>query len=1250
MTQAEPNGVAPPAPPDGAPRVLIANRGEIARRVSRSCHSLGLEPVVVFTEADALSLHVLESKHTVCLGPDKRAYTSVDTIVGVAVEHKCAAVHPGYGFLSENVDFVEACEAKGVAFLGPTADTMRMFSRKHAAREFAANAQCPVLPGSTLLATEEAAVEEAKAAGFPVLLKATGGGGGIGIYQCVDEAAVRANFAAAGRQGKASFGDAGVFVEKYVQRARHIEVQIFGDGKGSIITLPERECSIQRRHQKVLEETPSPYVEPELRAELVAAARRLGEASKYRSAGTIEFLVDQDTAKFYFLEVNTRLQVEHGITEMVSGLDLVEMQLALQVPSLQEPDMSKTEYTPIGWAMEARLNAEDPLRNFLPSAGTLGSVSFPLKDSGVRVDTWVETGTEVTPHYDSLLAKLMVHAPDRPAATTALQKALAATELGGIATNLDYVATIAGSEGFAAGATTTRFLDTLPFAPHALEVVAPGMNTTVQDFPGRTGYWHIGIPPSGPMDSFAFRVANALVGNCEGAAALEVTLSGPTLRFMVEGVAAICGADFAAEVDSKPVPLWESFVVPQGSTLTVGSLAGGRGARCYIAVAGGLATPSYLGSRATFPGGRLGGTQGRPLKPGDLLPLGKAAAAKLGLAVPPAWRPAYPEPGKPWEISVLPGPNAAPDYFTEADIATLHSVTYTVHYNSNRLGVRMQGPRPNFARTDGGEGGSHPSNVHDHVYAIGSINFTGDMPVALMFDGPSMGGFVCPATIPSAQLWKMGQVSAKDEVLFKPLTLEEAYAECVRTDHITAALRKASASGDEAPTLAAELEAAAAADAAPRPPAMPETRAVLRTLPAHGTFPGAQYRLAGDRYVVVEYGPMELDLNLRVRVAELEAHLAGLKKPGLLETSPGVRSCTIEYDQRVLPLAELLELLEAADRALLLASDQVLQTRIVHLPMAFNDKWTNDAVAKYMKSSRAEGPYLPSNVDFVAANNGLPEGAEAVRALVMAASYMVMGLGDVYLGAPCAVPVDPRHRLVVPKYNPARTFTPEGAVGLGGTYMCIYPMESPGGTRHGFCWYQLVGRTLPIWNTFGRVGPFTPQTPWLLRFFDQVRFFEVSETELESQRELFRTGRLQVKIEDIDFSMKEYNALVESTADEVAKLKVTQQAAMGEQMKLDEESLQRLAAEKEAAKASGKEAAPAEVEGTEVPSPFTASVWEVLVKEGDHVKKGQSLVVLEAMKMEYPVAAPADGEVKAILVEGSQLTHQGDALLVLTTK
>jgi urea carboxylase len=734
-------------------KLLIANRGEISVRAQRACAVLGLPCVAVFTSPDALSLHVLNAPESVCLGDTPKEYLNADRLLEVAAATGADAVFPGYGFLSENAEFAERCEAAGIAFLGPTGETMRAFAQKHTARALAEGADVPILPGTSLLSSGEEALEAARRIGLPVLLKATGGGGGIGIHICRTEDEVVDKFNSAARQGAAAFGDAGVFVEKYVQHARHIEVQIFGDGQGNVVTFPERECSIQRRHQKVLEETPSPFVNarPDVRKALQAAAASLASAIKYRSAGTVEFILDDETGEFYFLEVNTRLQVEHGITEMVAGVDLVAWMLQLQgavapadaAPGVTLPsDLSAFSPGINGAAIEVRVCAEDPAHGYRPCTGILGEVAWP---SDVRVDTWVETGSEVPAYYDSLLAKVMVHSSEgRPAAIAAMAAALEHTRLSGVTTNMELLRDIVAAPGYAAGATTTKFLEDFTMESAAFEVIDAGLLTTVQDYPGRIKLWSVGVPPSGPMDDLSHRLANALVGNDDKAAALEITLAGPTLKFLASRVVAVCGASAAITVDGAIVPQWCSFAVSAGQTLKIGAVDGG--ARTYLAVSGGIDVPLYLGSRSTFPGGKLGGHQGRALRVGDMIPLAEldssSKAPVPGTEVPSAWRPSAPAAGASWEVAVLPGPQADPDYFTTEDISTFYSTEFKVHHNSNRLGIRLDGPRPEFARPDGGEGGSHPSNVHDHVYAIGTINYTGDMPVILGPDGPSLGGAV----------------------------------------------------------------------------------------------------------------------------------------------------------------------------------------------------------------------------------------------------------------------------------------------------------------------------------------------------------------------------------------------------------------------------------------------------------------------------------------------------------------------------
>lgn len=1218
--------------------MLIANRGEIACRVTKATEELGLKPIVIYTEADALSLHVKGADHKVCLGPDKRAYTDINLIVKICKEQKVAAVHPGYGFLSENVEFATAINDSGIQFLGPDPVTFKMFSLKHTARAIAVEAKVPVLPGSSVLTTADEAGKLADGIGYPVLLKATGGGGGIGIYICNSRSEVVEMFPVAARQGQANFGNSEVFLEKYVQAARHIEVQIFGDGKGKVVHLGERECSIQRRHQKVVEETPSPFSSPEFREGITSAAVRLGQYAKYRSAGTIEFLVDNDTGKFYFLEVNTRLQVEHGITEYVCRQDLVQWMIRLQVPGLKPPDLDAYSFDNRGAAIECRINAENPSSDYSPSAGTLGEVTWP-EMTNVRVDTWVETGSIVTPHYDSLLAKVMVFSPKgREDAIKTMQAALAATRLKGIPTNLELCQTILSSDKFGSGVTTTDFLTGFNYKPHAIQVTVPGMRTSVQDWPGRTKLWSVGVPPSGPVDRRSFRFGNALVANASDAAGLEFAIVGPTLKFHAKAVVAVTGAEFDVDLDGTPIKMWTSLEIPAGSTLKIGGARRTGGICGYLAVNGGLDVPLYLGSRATFPSGGLGGVQGRPLKAGDLIPLGRPATRPiLGTVVPDGWISKLPQPHEgDWSIGVLPSPNAAPDFFTEEDLETFYSTPYTVHYNSNRLGVRLEGPAPKWARSDGGEGGTHPSNVHDHVYAIGTINFTGNTPVVLMPDGPSLGGFVCPATVPTAELWKLGQVSAGVTLRFKKLTLQEADALRCKTNKQIELLTKMAAGDVTSPDAQAQIQ-----ESVPPKADLPETKVVLLEIGSSLSHPGMQVRLAGDRCVLVEYGPMELDMKLRVRVWALQKELAHAEVEGLVETGPGVRSVMVEYDPNVLGLSKLLGIIERAD-AVLQPLESSLPTRIIKLPIAFDDRCTRGAIDRYMRSSRNDAPYLPSNIDFVAANNGLPGGGAAVKGTLKEASYMVLGLGDVYLGAPCAVPLDPRHRLVVPKYNPARTFTPEGAVGLGGAYLCIYSMNSPGG-------YQLVGRTLPIWNTWGRSAPFSPDTPWLLRIFDQIKFVEVSEDELEKQRAAFANGQLAIDITETTFDLAAYNEFLADVALEARDFRKQQLAASKQQTLLDDASLERLAVKAAAGNAPNEEETDSEaVEGgVDVSSTITANVWEVLPKVGDFVKVGQKIILLEAMKMEVVITAPVAGVLAALRVEAGQLVQQQDVLLVI---
>jgi urea carboxylase len=1168
-------------------KVLIANRGAIACRIQRTLRRMGIGAVAVYSDVDKHSLHVLGADEAVCLGGAAAAdsYLRQDKLIEAARATGAGAIHPGYGFLSENAGFAQACEAAGITFIGPTPDQMRDFGLKHRARELARSQGLPLLPGSALLQDLAAARTEALRIGYPVMLKSTAGGGGIGMQLCRSESELSSAYSSVERLARSNFSDGGLFVEKYIERARHIEVQLFGDGNGAVIALGERDCSMQRRNQKVVEETPAPGLTVATRGRLHDAAVRLGRAVGYRSAGTVEFVYDVATEQFYFLEVNTRLQVEHGVTEEVCGVDLVEWMI--RVAAGEPPDLAGWRYEPRGHAIQVRLYAEDPSRNFRPSSGPLSHVVLP---EDVRVDSWIETGTEVSSFYDPLLAKLIAHASSRELAIQKLRMALAASSVYGIETNLEYLRAILDTAVFREGRQFTRFLASLEFRPPSVEVLRAGTQATVQDSPGRVGFWNVGVPPSGPMDDLAFRLANRIVGNPASAAGLELTGKGPMLQFSVDTVIALTGALMTATVEGRGISFWEPVIVKAGSVLTLGGIDG-PGQRAYLAVKGGFDVPEYLGSRSTFTPGQFGGHVGRALRKGDVLRLTHSTSSLDGCApLSPQEIPTY---GKHWDIAVTYGPHGAPDFFTNDDVSTFFSTDWEVHYNSSRTGVRLVGPKPEWARTDGGEAGLHPSNIHDNAYAIGAIDYTGDMPVILGPDGPSLGGFVCPAVITRSDLWKMGQLRPGDTIRFREVS----------------------------------------SHASP----------VLQRLEGGGRVP-VSYRHSGEDYLLVEYGAPVLDLELRFRVHALMEWLIRRNEPGIVDLTPGIRSLQVHYDSRTLPQPALRELLLLAEEELPAVDKLEVPSRIVHLPLSWDDPATQLAISKYMQSVRPDAPWCPSNIEFIRRINGL-DSIEDVKRIVFEASYLVMGLGDVYLGAPVATPLDPRHRLVTTKYNPARTWTPENAVGIGGAYLCVYGMEGPGG-------YQFVGRTVQMWNRYRHTVDFRDGKQWLLRFFDQIRFYPVSAAELEQMREDFPYGRFRLEVQESTLRLRDYRAFLVENAPSIARFKARQQAAFEAERERWNESASRTAlggntSDERPAALENPDAAGLPEGCVAVSSPVAGSVWNIGVEPGARVRAGDELIVVEAMKMEIPIAADETGEIVEIRCARGKAVSAGETLLVL---
>jgi acetyl-CoA carboxylase biotin carboxylase subunit len=417
-------------------KVLVANRGEIAIRVMRACRELELKTVAVYSSADEHALHVRQADDAVCIGPPRAvdSYLNVDAVVTAALSSGADAVHPGYGFLAENAQFAHACREAGLVFVGPSADAIEAMGDKARARELAAAAGAPTIPGSAGAMTVEDALERAAEIGYPVLIKAAAGGGGRGIRIAADAAELTLVFQQAALEAAAAFGDGSLYVEKLLDPARHVEVQVLGDGRGELVHVFERECSLQRRRQKLIEESPSPALDGGTRAAMTAAALRIAAAVDYESAGTVEFLVDGDGA-FYFIEMNTRIQVEHPVTEMVTGVDLVREQLRVARGdglSFRQEDVALR-----GAAIEVRINAEDPAQAFMPSPGEITAFEPPVGD-GVRVDTAAYAGYRVPPFYDSLIAKLIVWGEDRAEALAATADALRSFRADGIATTIPF--------------------------------------------------------------------------------------------------------------------------------------------------------------------------------------------------------------------------------------------------------------------------------------------------------------------------------------------------------------------------------------------------------------------------------------------------------------------------------------------------------------------------------------------------------------------------------------------------------------------------------------------------------------------------------------------------------------------------------------------------------------------------------------------------------------------------------------------
>lgn len=1170
--------------PKSVARVLIANRGEIACRILRTLHKMNIETVAIYSDADAHAPHVRDADIALRLDGNTVAdtYLNGEEILRLAESASVDAIIPGYGFLSENADFARVVEERGMVWVGPTPVQMSELGLKHRARAIAAEAGVPTVPGSSgLIGSLEDAVVEARRIGFPLMLKSTAGGGGIGLRRCTDFKSLEEAFEGVKRLAAANFADSGVFLERFIQNARHVEVQVLGDGTGRVFAAGERDCSLQRRHQKVVEEAPALMVPADVRDSMRGAAVKLASAVKYRSVGTVEFIYDSDSQEFYFLEVNTRLQVEHPITEAVTGLDLVECMIRIARQDCEGLfDKSQDDIVPSGVSVEVRVYAEDPVRSFQPCSGRISAVDFP---EGLRVDTWIEVGTDVSTSYDPMLAKLIASGKDRHEVLSRLSQGLAHTRIDGVRNNLEYLRQIVSSPMFQSGSYTTRSLDTFQFISPCMQVVEPGGLITVQDFPGRTGLWSIGVPPSGPMDDFSLRLANRLVGNDEGSAGLECTLHGPSLKFYYETVVAVTGAKCPVQVDEESVGTHQTLRIRPGQVLRIGALE--TGYRIYVAIAGGIDVPSVMGSRATFELAKLGGLDGRKLERGDVLQLNIHSVLKpssrtlqTAMSVPIPL-----QPSAHWKIGVIPGPHGVPDMFTREGIQSLFGSEWSVHYNSNRLGIRLKGTRPQWARKTGGTAGLHPSNIHDAPYSIGSVSFTGDEAIVLTADGPSLGGFVVFCVVASAELWKLGQVRPGDTIKLEPIDIERAFK-------LETAVLRCLADFTTPQALKGPSEKVQALE--------PEDVSVVVGEFSHNATK-IVVRQAGDRAMLLEFGDEIAGFQIRqsLEILAFIQHHEAHPIPGVEELSPGVHTLHVKYAPQTHPKLVFSLLLEHMKSY---TTSSKVQSREISLPFVSRDSITQAAVDRYSATIRSEAPWLPSNVDFLEQLNGIDD----LSGVIQGSTFLVLGLGDVFLGSPCAVPLDPRHRLFGTKYNPSRSYTPRGAVGIGGQYMCIYATDSPGG-------YQLVGRTIDIWDPrrvqaieMAKGGSRAPlmstDSPWLFCLFDRIRFYRISEADLDSKP----FGEL-VQISEGVLDVAEYEAWLVDNREDIARTAEGFTKARDSAPFLDD-----LVRPFEPTVHTSR-IDTSEFRGERVRAPMPGRCWKVLVKDRQEVKQGEIVVCLK---------------------------------------
>lgn len=868
-----------------------------------------------------------------------------------------------------------------------------------------------------------------------------------------------------------------------------------------------------------------------------------------------------------------------------------------------------------------------------------------------------------------MLAKVIHHAPDRSRAVKELEDVLVHSTICGPPTNLDFLLAVVRSPEFQAGNTVTQFLSKFTFNSPAIDVLAGGSYTLLEDYPGRPTIGR-GFGHGGPMDPVAFRLANALVGNPLGKEGLEITLTGPDLMFLGDAVVALAGAQISAKLDGNDFPMWQRVRITAGQRLTIGKTTSNSGCRAYLGIYGGFSNVAeWFGSKATVPMTLVGGYQGRPLRTGDLLRIVDSIPPELDtphtLSLPPSLVPGYTEE---WDIHVMHGPYCE-GYLTPEDIDLFYSTQWEVSHNAARGGIRLIGPRPKWARTDGGDGGSHPSNVIEYGYPMGGINFTGDEPVIFPPDCPDFGGFVCPFTVVKADYWKIGQVRAGNKIKFYPVSLDAALEARRQVEAFVENIVESLPSNTMDKIQGLSVLSNPQAPSAVQP-------AALKVLEETASRPKVAYLQGGDDYLLIDYGDGRFDINHKCRTTALKRKLqAGTGAIRFSATGKGIyntvcigNSMMIYYNGLVISQASLLSYLVELEDDLGDLSSISMPNRTFVLPLTFTHPRLTESVERYMANQRPYASYLPDPFRFVAENNGITP--EAFRKLWLTAEFVCVGVGF-FMALPECLPADPRHRLNAPKMNPSRTFTPEGTVSWGGSCLAIYPVDSPGG-------YMMTGMTIPGVDTLGYKRSFSQERPWLFEDMDVITFEEVSEDEYDRQIALFRSGRYEYKVRETTFDMKAHNEMLKEVEDEAQAMRARQKEYQEKMVSLEKELLAKWDEERKARGVSvdtvqalldgerflalglfcfyllAKLTWTIDPEIEAIEAPVNANVWKVLVEEGQVLEKGQIATILEAMKMEINVLVDdrlAGSKVEKILIAPNDIVQSGKPLiLVRSTK